>query len=133
MKAYRVLIMFLIISVLCGCTKSENTLLPPDGSWVEISTRSDTIIFTQFGTDPAFELRRGIEERNGYLLPKYGAGIYCYKITGDTIALEDLLSSAGGYVNFYFKQNSSLIEIFQDNIYLIPSSFYLTLTAILSI
>ena len=99
--------MFLIISVLCGCTKSENTLLPPDGSWVEISTRSDTNIFTQFGTDPAFELRRGIEERNGYLLPKYGAGIYCYKITGDTIALEDLLSSAGGYVNFYFKQNTS--------------------------
>ena len=64
-------------------------------------------MFTQFGTEPTFELRRGLEKRNGYLLPKYGAGIYCYEITGDTIALEDLLSSAGGYVNFYFKQNTS--------------------------
>ena len=106
MKAYWLFILILIISALCGCTKSESIMMPLDGSWVDISTSSDTIIFTQFGTDPAFELRRGPEERNGYLLPRYGAGIYCYKITGDTIALEDLLSSAGGYINFYFKQNT---------------------------
>ena len=98
--------MILIISALCGCMESENIVMPLDGSWVEISESSDTLIFTQFGTEPAFELRRGLEERNGYMLPKYGAGIYCYKITGDTIALEDLLSSKGGYVNFYFKQNT---------------------------
>ena len=106
MKATRMVILVLIISALCGCMESENIMMPLDGSWVEISERSDTLIFTQFGTEPAFELRRGLEKRNGYMLPKYGAGIYCYKVTGDTISLEDLLSGAGGYVNFYFKQNT---------------------------
>ena len=106
MRATWIWILFLIVSALGGCIESENIMMPLNGTWVELSARSDTIAFTQFGTEPAFTLRRGLEKRDGNMLPKHGAGIYCYKITGDTIALEDLLSSAGGYVNFYFNQNS---------------------------
>jgi len=108
MKIYRKLILILIIAQLISCTKSENNLfLPLDGSWIEMLTRSDTIVFTQFGTDPAFELIRGLEKRSGYWLPKYGAGLYCFNITGDTIALQDLLSSTLDFENYYFKQTTS--------------------------
>ena len=97
------LILLLFLALGIGCEKSENNM-PIEGIWVEISAKSDTIKFIQFGSYPAFELRRGLEMRNGYWLPKYGAGIYNYELKDDSIALNYTLSSLGGFLSYYFQK-----------------------------
>ena len=103
LKKYLRLILMLFIASLISCEKSENTM-PIEGIWVEVSAKSDTIKFIQFGSHPAFELSRGLEMRNGYWLPKYGAGIYNYELKDDSIALNNTLSSLGGFLSYYFQK-----------------------------
>ena len=101
-----------------GCEKSENNL-PIEGSWIEVSAKSDTIDFTYQMSGPAFWLRRGNELHNGYWLPKYGAGLYTYYLLdSDSIGLCYSFSSScigtvrDNYPTYYFTQiDTDTIEI----------------------
>ena len=116
MKNFLSLVLLLFFASIIGCEKSENNL-PIEGSWIEVSTKSDTIDFTYFMSGPAFELRRGFELSSGYWLPKYGAGLYRYELKDDSIALNYTFSSIGGFIDYYFhwiSNNSFEIGNFYD-------------------
>lgn len=63
-----------------GCEKDEISNPEGSGLWVELIHKKDTIEFKDMESDKILILRRGSEIRNGYLLPKYGSGIYRYKL-----------------------------------------------------
>jgi hypothetical protein len=57
-------------------------------------------------------LSRGLEVRNGHLLPKLNAGPYLYQLTGNnTISLYWMLSSNSQYHDYYFNQNGAKLMI----------------------
>jgi hypothetical protein len=73
------------------------------GSWVETTEESDTIVFDIDSYERLFYLERGRELRNGYLLPKAGAGIYYYKLSMDSISVMWGLSSSTDMTNWYIQ------------------------------
>jgi len=82
------------------------------GTWIEVTAKSDTIVFTQFISNPAIDLRRGFEIRNGHWLPK--GGIYFYILLDrDSIALNSSYSSIcpvpdpDCYQHYFFKLSIS--------------------------
>jgi hypothetical protein len=83
------------------------------GSWVETSTRTDTIRFNSDNQSGYFYLSRGFAMTNGYWLPKIGSAPYSYKITGDSISVIDGLSSSmeGGTYYFKFDEPNMTINI----------------------
>jgi hypothetical protein len=99
---------------LTGCdVKNKNFADNPltiNGTWVEITKKSDTIDFTEFGSKPALNLRRGLVLINGYQIPDYGSGFYAYEILkSDSIGLCYVLSSSCvntvpiSYSKYFFK------------------------------
>ena len=84
---------------LISCKKDNVETMKLDGGWIENSHRTDTLVFdTQ---DSIFNLNRGKELINGYLLPKDLSGPYFYEISGDSIT-EWSASSVGVGKNYYF-------------------------------
>ena len=83
------------------------------GSWVETSTRTDTIRFNSNNQSGYFFLSRGFAMTNGYWLPKIGSAPYSYNIAGDSISVIDGLSSAmaGGTYYFRFDEPNLTIKI----------------------
>ncbi|MEK6480035.1 hypothetical protein WJR50_21005 [Catalinimonas sp. 4WD22] len=102
-----------IIMLGSSCQEDENDVIMLDGSWVESVDKADTLVFRR--GESFFLLNRGKEERNGHLLPKYGAGMYEYSIDDDTISVRNLVSSFLGFYNTF-------INIEQDR--LIIGDFY---------
>ncbi|MCH7658758.1 MAG: hypothetical protein IIB05_10630 [Bacteroidetes bacterium] len=101
-----------ILSILLGCEKSDifDEYVPIshiDGVWIENINKSDTINFDNWHNPDIFELKRGIEYRNGYYLPKKHSGPYEYKISKDSISLQNLLSSSRCWETYYFRVNKS--------------------------
>jgi hypothetical protein len=108
-----------LLLLFVACESSSDTNSDLMGTWIEQSDRIDTIDFTIFGSDLAFNLRRGYEYHNAYLLPKYGAGFYAYEIMGsDSIGLCSYLSSSciaglpNSYPKYYFNRvNKNTFQI----------------------
>ena len=94
--------------VLVSCQKDEfpdpNTLPKGfTGSWVETTTKTDTIRFNSDNQSGYFYLSRGFAITNGYWLPKIGSAPYSYNISGDSISVIDGLSSSMEGGTYYFK------------------------------
>jgi hypothetical protein len=83
-----------------------------NGKWVEINTKSDTLIFGRFADKESMILARGNEMRDGTLLPKYGSGPYDYKLEStDSISLHWTLSASSVFNNYYFRQTGDKLSI----------------------
>jgi hypothetical protein len=99
--------MFLAVLCITACQKEDNTIQGLSGTWTEIDTKTDTIIFKTNSVSGSLLLNRGYETRNGYYLPKMGSGPYAYEISHDSIKLTWILSSSGYGQNYFFKFNES--------------------------
>jgi len=97
---YKLFLAGVVTLIWYSCEKDEYRVFI--GSWVEVDTKTDTVVFNKESYDQSFILYRGTEERNGYTLPKIGSGPYLYRIIGDTISLYFGLSSSVVYYNYYF-------------------------------
>jgi hypothetical protein len=86
-------LLFIISLILFSCEKHEITVSGLKGTWVEVDTKTDTIIFNGDNTSGLFILLKGYEIRNGYVLPKMGSGIFMYELHKDSIAITDGFSS----------------------------------------
>lgn len=91
----------LLFFLLVSCEKNTIEKAPIDGIWVETTQKMDTLVFDN--QHPSFNLNRGSELRNGYLLPKYSSGLYLYEIKKDSISLRWLFSSSAYGHNYSFK------------------------------
>lgn len=107
--------MFIIAALSFGCEQHDLALRPLDGRWVDVQTATDTLIFDpDFGED-FFSLRRAKELRNGFLLPKPGAGIYKYVLKPEAISVYNTISSCYCFNDYFFKLDGSLIVV--ENFY----------------
>ena len=111
-----IILVGLSLIFLFSCNKDEfpdPSLLPKglEGSWVEVNTLTDTIIFNSNSDEGLFWLHRGYEIRNGYRLPVIGSTGYDYKIISDSIALIDGLSSTWDEGTYYFNYNEPSLTI----------------------
>jgi hypothetical protein len=106
---------FLIIAItLMSCT--SDSLSTPDllkGKWIEVNTKSDTLVFGLFGDQEAMMVNRGYEMRDSFRLPKHGSGPYDYRISKDKISLRSYVSSNIAYKDYKFKFDfkTSRIEV----------------------
>ena len=106
-KILSALFVSISVLVLFSCNKQEfpdPSLLPKGlvGSWVEVNTKTDTIIFNSNSDTGIFWLHRGFEIRNGYRLPIIGSTGYDYEIVSDSITVIDGLSSSWNEGTYYF-------------------------------
>lgn len=95
------------VFILTSCQKydfPDTGLLPKGliGSWVEVNTKTDTLIFNSNSDTGMVILQRGYEIRNGYRLPVIGSTVYKYMIFSDSIKLIDGLSSTWNETTHYF-------------------------------
>lgn len=81
------------------------------GTWVEASTRLDTLQFYSIDASDFFELKRGYEIRNGNRLPKYGSGMYTYQVSTSEIRLKSLLSSNSEFLVYPIELKSNTLKI----------------------
>lgn len=110
---------FLIIAITLMSCKSDS-LSTPDllkGKWIEVNTKSDTLVFGLFGDQEAMMVNRGYEIRNSFRLPKHGSGPYDYRISKNKIALHSYLSSSMGYKDYTFKFDLKTSRIEVDKFY----------------
>jgi hypothetical protein len=102
-------IIFLIVLSFIACQKEDNAIQGLDGTWIELDTHTDTIVFKTNFSSGSLMLNRGFETINGYYLPKIGSGPYAYEISNDSINLTWLLSSSvyPNRRNYFFNLNES--------------------------
>jgi hypothetical protein len=117
----RVIILILFVSLIfAGCEKTWDDFPGLSGVWVESTYRQDTIIFNSHGSN-TFVLSRGMEERDGYLLPKAGSGIFSYELKPDSIKIVNMIMSCLCYETVYFNLsppgNIFVIGNFYDTAY----------------
>lgn len=109
-------LLFILSLIFYSCEKHDVTVSGLKGTWVEVDTKTDTIIFNRNTTSGLFILSKGHEIRNGYVLPKIGSGIFMFELNKDSIAITDGLSCTYSKRNYFFKLNESLktfnIQIF---------------------
>ena len=119
-KVYLFIALCSLISI-GSCKKDDVNITDFNGSWIEAENRLDTLVFSSresFKSDKYFRLNRGKEMKNGQVLPKYGSGVYEYKIKGDSILLYNLISSCYCFKNYSFEaQSGTLImgDFYQKN------------------
>ena len=104
-KILTINVILLTLIIFSGCENNKVTTSGLKGTWVEIDTKTDTIIFKTDDLSGKFYLNRGFEMTNGYYLPKIGSGMYSYDISDSSIKIVDLLSSTAGGNNYYFSIN----------------------------
>jgi hypothetical protein len=128
-------ILMTISSLSCQKEKSpfpDPATLPKGltGSWVEVNTLADTIVFISDNIHGIFWLQRGFEIRNGYRLPKIGSTAYEYTISpeADSISLIDGLSSSlqGGTYYFQVDKTNLIINIGKFSEYIATKNSTLT-------
>jgi hypothetical protein len=86
-----------------------------EGKWVDIKTKTDTLIFDKSIAPNVFLLRRGKEIQNGHLLPKSGAGMYEFKLLPEKISVYNLLSSCYCFKEYFFLYTGSQLTV--ENFY----------------
>jgi len=104
--SYAFLVNF-IIFMFISCQKDyfpDPDTLPKGlvGSWVEVSTKTDTIIFNSNSDTGLLWLQRGYEIRSGYHLPIIGSDGYHYEIFSDSIKLTGGLTGLWYESTYYF-------------------------------
>lgn len=131
--SFYITVTFLIGFILSSCQKEEfpdPSTLPKGltGSWVETSTRTDTIRFNSDNQSRYFYLSRGFAMTNGYWLPNIGSAPYSYNITGGSISVLNGLSSSmeGGTYYFKFDEPNLTINIGQFCKYIATKKSILT-------
>ncbi|MCX6283115.1 MAG: hypothetical protein NTW31_02605 [Bacteroidetes bacterium] len=94
---------FFILSNYIYCIKVELKTSPLNGTWVELSKRNDTIVFSPEydGLNPIFNLKRGFRIADGYKLPDYYSGPYNFKLGQNSISVYWFISS-GSFQTYYF-------------------------------
>ncbi|HZK69400.1 MAG TPA: hypothetical protein VFC36_07385 [Paludibacter sp.] len=110
---------FLIIAITLMSCKSDS-LSTPDllkGKWIEVNTKSDTLVFGLFGDQEAMMVNRGYEIRDSFRLPKHGSGPYDYRISKDKISLRSYVSSNIAYKDYTFKFDLKTSRIEVDKFY----------------
>lgn len=117
-KLHPIMFAFFYIFFLLSCNKENfpNPATLPKGltgSWVEVHTYSDTLVFTSEKDTGSVLLKKGYEIRNGYRLPTIGTTIYSYVILSGSIKMIDGLSStwAENYYYFNFDEQNLIINI----------------------
>ena len=95
--------------ILGSCEEDNVEINQLNGIWIEQKTQADTLSFTK--GENFFLLQRGKEIRDGHLSPKYGAGIYEYKLEKDSISLYNTISSCLCYNNYYFRIENETLTI----------------------
>jgi hypothetical protein len=91
---------------LAGCEKTDDSAYQINGTWIELNNHSDTISFEDLGSEGMLTLKRGYEYVNGHLLPKYGSGMYQFKLKPDTIMINNILWNCLCYPSYDFQMNS---------------------------
>lgn len=100
-----------MIVILNACETESVLNAGLKGKWIEAKEGKDTIDFQSNDSIGVFTLSRGLELRNGYLLPKYGSGIYDYKLKKDTIRVNNMLWNCICFPAYYFNINSTYDKI----------------------
>jgi len=113
LKKYAIylIVVFLAGIGLFSCQKDKFIVFPDPstlpkgltGSWVEATTGTDTIIFHSEADSGIFYLSRGFGMINGYWLPQIGSTWYLYKISADSISLENGLSDSFDRATYLFR------------------------------
>ena len=123
MIAVKILILSFLMILFSSSSYCQKNILktsPLNGTWIEISKKTDTIVFaSEFdGQNSIFELKRGFRIADGNKLPDYYSGPYWYKLTANSISLYWFLSN-GSFQSYYFKlitrENKMLIGNFFKN------------------
>jgi len=114
---YVIWISLLVLFVNCSEDNvSEGITL--EGDWVEVINRTDTLTFELLGDKPVMTLGRGVEIKNGNVLPKPNVGPYDYEVVNDKISLRWYLSSNSAFKEYYFDQTEDTIQVgnfYDDN------------------
>jgi hypothetical protein len=106
--------------IIAACQKDTEPYVFPDpgtlpegliGTWIEASSRIDTIVFTSNSDTSMFWLYRGYRMVNGYQIPAIGSGNYEFRIIPDSIRIRWGLSSTWEPATYYFKFNDSDLVI----------------------
>ena len=108
MKQTAFLAIVAVVLSCIGCKKEDIHSNELTGTWIEATDKADTLVF--FGTE-SFMLNRGKEMSNGHILPKYGSGIYEYKLQNDSISLYNSISSCYCFNNYYFEIKNGTLKI----------------------
>ena len=103
----------IVLSVGCSmfifsCKKSDTPVSLETTKWIESKERTDTLVFVE---KEIFTLNRPKELRNGYMIPKYGSGLYFFKELKDSIELYNSVSSSRVTKNYPFKIESNKLYI----------------------
>jgi hypothetical protein len=109
----------MLTGIVSSCQKDKSTFPDPAtlpkgliGSWVEVNTLADTVVFNSDNVHGTLWLQRGYEIRNGYRLPKIGSTGYEYTISSDSISMIDALSCSmqGGTYYFMMDETNMIIN-----------------------
>jgi len=73
------------------------------GKWIETETRKDTLFFESLDDLDIMNLNRGMELKDGNMLPKPKSGPYKYKLLEEKISLNWVLSSNSEFNDYYFQ------------------------------
>ncbi len=109
----RILLLGLLVGML-GCSDSgeEPRFRELEGLWVDQVTKVDTLEFIQLEDGSTLmRLGRERENRNGYELPKVGAGLYQFELKRKSISLHYSFSSDSRFNDYFFEQSSDRLEI----------------------
>jgi hypothetical protein len=107
-----ILLIFLIAVSSCTDWDGSPTLSELEGKWVDQETKTDTLEFIRLEDGSALlRLGRGRELRNGYDLPKIGAGLYRFELKVKSISLHYSISSDSRFNEYFFEQRGSRLEI----------------------
>ena len=113
-KAFHEKILLLISLFYFSCDDDNNSnpvSAALDGKWINVQAPTDTLIFDSAVGDNYFVLARRKEVRDGFLLPKPGAGIYEFKLKSNLISVYNTISSCYCFHDYYFQKKASMLVI----------------------
>ncbi len=107
------LLLLMLCSLLFFTSCEDRTEIKTDdllGMWINKTDATDTIVFINAWSEPAFEVKRGKELSGDFEVPKIGSGPYWYKIKKDTIYVNYGLSSYGCHIPYHITINKEKNE-----------------------
>ena len=119
----RIFLAFGLTTMILGCQKDESIDSELSGTWIELKNELDTIDFDGWNSERVFILRRGFELVEGHMLPRYGSGIYRFKLKSDTIMINNMLWNCICYPSYFFQMNKT------GNTFIIGNFYDTTLAA----
>jgi hypothetical protein len=100
----------LSLLLLVGCQREKAATPGFEGTWVEETTLSDTLVINP--EISVLTLNRGREvTKDGYVLPRYGSGPYSYGLNNKQITLHYALSSCMCPKDYFFDVENNRLTI----------------------